>query len=383
MPNMQIRSIFSLLVFLFSANVANAETQVSVGTTTKLIRSAEKNVIDAKGWAIDLHDVLQQHNMAESKENICAAIAIIDQESGFVADPPVPGLGKLSEQALRDKFNKVPIGGGIGLRWLENNPSPQASFMARIRNAKTERDLDLAYRALVDYAGKTTSLDIVLRLGLFNKIIEEKNEIDTAGSMQVSVKFALGEAKKRRWLPMTLDDVYGVRDHLYTRQGGLYYGVKQLLGYDTGYNQKIYRFADFNAGRYASRNAAFQNVVAKLSGQALALDGDLLSYGKDGEPLKTTTSTEKAVRLANSHHRLSLNEKSIRLDLLKEKDVSFTSTRTFISLRDRYATTTKNPAVFAAVPDIALNSPKLSKSFTTRRFAESVNKRYQACMKIK
>jgi Protein of unknown function (DUF1615) len=222
-----------------------------------------------------------------------------------------------------------------------------------------------------------------LRLGLFNKIIEEKNEIDTAGSMQVSVKFALGEAKKRRWLPMTLDDVYGVRDHLYTRQGGLYYGVKQLLGYDTGYNKKIYRFADFNAGRYASRNAAFQNVVAELSGQALALDGDLLSYGKDGEPLKTTTSTEKAVRLANSQHRLSLDEKSIRLDLLKEKDVSFTSTRTFISLRDRYATTTKSPAVFAAVPDISLNSPKLSKSFTTRRFAESVNKRYQACMKIK
>jgi hypothetical protein len=380
---MQTRSIFSLLVFLLSANTANAESLVTVGTTTKLIRLAEKTVVDAQGWAIDLHDVLQQHNMPESKENICASIAIIDQESGFVADPQVQGLGKLSEQALRDKFNKVPIGGGIGLRWLENNPSPQASFMARVRNARTERDLDLAYRALVDYAGKTTSLDVVLRLGFLNKLIEEKNEIDTAGSMQVSVKFALSEAKKRRWLPMTLDDVYGVRDHLYTRQGGLYYGVKQLLGYDTGYNQKLYRFADFNAGRYASRNAAFQHVVAKLSGQSLALDGDLLSYGKDGAPLKTTTSTEKAVRLANSKHKLGLDEKSIRVDLLKEKDVSFTSTRTFISLRDRYASTTKNPAAFAAVPDIALNSPKLSRSFTTRRFAESVSKRYQACMKVK
>ena len=64
---------------------------------------------------------------------------------------------------------------------------------------------------------------------------------------------------------MTLDDVYAVRDQLYTRQGGMYYGVKQLLGYDTGYAQKIFRFADFNAGRYASRNAAFQQVVATLS----------------------------------------------------------------------------------------------------------------------
>ncbi len=213
--------------------------------------------------------------------------------------------------------------------------------MARIRNAKTERDLDLAYRSLVDYAGKTTSLDMVLRLGLLNKLIEDKNEIDTAGSMQVSVKFALSEAKKRRWLPMTLDDVYGVRDHLYTRQGGMYYGVKQLLGYDTGYNQKIYRFADFNAGRYASRNAAFQQVVAKLSGQQLAIDGDLLSYGRDGIPLKTVTSTETAVRRANARYKLGLDDASIRRDLLKEKDLGFTSTRSFIALRDRYAIVTK------------------------------------------
>jgi Protein of unknown function (DUF1615) len=377
------RIFILLLPFTIPASLAMAETLVTVGTTTKLIRAAEKNVVDPQGWAIDLHDVLQQHDLAESRENICAAIAIIDQESGFVADPVVPGLGKLSEQALRDKFHKIPIGGAIALRWLENNPSPQASFMARIRNARTERDLDLAYRSLVDYAGKTTSLDMVLRLGLLNKLIEEKNEIDTAGSMQVSVKFALGEAKKRRWLPMTLDDVYGVRDHLYTRQGGMYYGVKQLLGYDTGYNQKIYRFADFNAGRYASRNAAFQSVAAKLSGQQLALDGDLLSYGKDGQVLKTATSTEKAIRLANAKHKLGLDDKSIRNDLMKEKEVGFTSTRSFISLRDRYTATTKTPAAFAAVPDIALNSPKLSRSFTTRRFAESVNKRYQACMKLK
>jgi hypothetical protein len=376
------RFIFAAIVFLPVSGLASADTVVSVGMTAKLIKTAEKSVVDPQAWAIDLHDVLQQHGLAESKENICAAIAVIDQESGFVADPQVPGLGKLSEKALREKFAKIPIGGGIALRWLENNPSPQASFMLRIRNARTERDLDLAYRALIDYAGKSTSLDVVLKLGLFNTFIEEKNEIDTAGSMQVSVKFALAEAKKRRWLPMTLDDVYGVRDHLYTRQGGMYYGVKQLLGYETGYAQKIYRFADFNAGRYASRNAAFQKVVETLSGQDLALDGDLLSYGKDGKVLKKPTSTEKAMRLANAQHKLGLDDKSIRADLLKEKDVGFTSTRSYISLRDRFAVVTQKPAAFAVVPEIVLNSPKLSSSFTTQRFAETVNKRYKVCTKF-
>jgi hypothetical protein len=375
--------VFPALVFLFCATPANAETAMSVAATAKLIKAAEKSVLDPQGWAVDLLDVLQQHDMPQSRENVCAAIAVIDQESGFVADPAVPGLGKLSEQALREKFAKVPIGGGIAIRWLENNPSPDASFMSRIRLAKTERDLDLAYRSLIDYAGKTTSMDVVLKLGLLNTLIEEKNEIDTAGSMQVSVKYALGEAKKRRWLPMTLDDVYSVRDYLYTRQGGMYYGIKQLLDYDTGYSQKIYRFADFNAGRYASRNAAFQMVVAKLSGETLAIDGDLLSYGKDGQALQKVTSTEKALRLANAKHNLGLDDKSIRKDLLKEKDVGFTSTRSYISLRDRFAVVTGKPAAFAVVPRIVLNSPKLSSSFTTQRFAESVNKRYKACISSK
>jgi hypothetical protein len=360
-----------------------AAQDVSIQQTVRLVRQAEKNVDDPQGWAIDLHDVLQLHDFPQTRENICAAIAIIDQESGFVADPAVAGLGKISELALREKLGKIPVGGKIALKWLQENPTPQASFMIRIRNAKTERDLDLAYRALVEYAGKTMSLDTVLRFGLFNTMIEERNEIDTAGSMQVSVKFALAEAKKRRWLPMTLDDVYAVRDQLYTRHGGMYYGVKQLLGYDTGYSQKVYRFADFNAGRYASRNAAFQQITAKLSGDDLALDGDLLSYGKDGSPLRTVTSTERAIRKASAKHKLALDEKSIRSDLLKEKEVGFTSTRTFIALRDRFAAITKQPAPFAVVPDIKLNSPKLSRSFTTRRFAESVNKRYQACMKAK
>ena len=375
------RMLLPLLLGASISGYACAE-DITVGVTMRLIRAAEKSVVDPQGWSIDLHDVLQQHDFPQTRENVCAAIAVIDQESGFVADPPVPGLGALSEKALREKLQKVPLGGTLALKWLENNPTPQASFMARIRNAKTERDLDLAYRALVEHAGKTTSMDVVLKLGFLNKMIEERNEIDTAGSMQVSVKFALSEAKKRRWLPMTLDDIYAVRDHLYTRQGGMYYGIKQLLGYETGYSQKVYRFADYNAGRYASRNAAFQQTVSVLAQEKLSLDGDLLSYGKDGNALKAVTATEKAIRKVNERHKLGLTDAGIRKDLLLEKSASFATTRTFISLRDRFGATSKKTAPFAAIPDITLNSPKLTRGFTTRRFAESVNKRYQACMKL-
>jgi hypothetical protein len=356
---------------------------ISVGQTTRLIRLAEKNVEDPNGWAIDLHDVLIQHDLDVSPENVCAAIAVIDQESGFVADPVVPELGKLSEDALRQKLAKVPIAGKAMMSWLERTPSPDASFMTRIRAARTERDLDLAYRSLVDYVGKNTSLDLVMQLGLLNKLIEDKNEIDTAGSMQVSVRFALAEAKKRRWLPATLSDVYAVRDQLYTRHGGMFYGIKQLMGYETGYNRKIYRFADYNAGRYASRNAAFQHAVASLAGSKLVLDGDLLSYGKDGKPLAKVTATELALRKLSARLKLDLQNEQIRNDLLREKSLGFTGTQTYLIVRDRFTSAFGKPPPFAAIPDIWLSSPKLSRKFTTRRFAESVDHRYQSCMAVR
>jgi hypothetical protein len=357
--------------------------EISAQQTARLIRLAEKSVQDSNGWAIDLHDALVRNELDVSRENVCSAIAVIDQESGFVADPVVPGLGKLSEQAIEDKLLKIPVAGRAVLNWLERTPSIDASFMARIRSARTERDLDLAYRGLIEHLGKTTNMSSIIELGLLNKLIEERNEIDTAGSMQVSVKFALEETRSKRWLPMSLNDVYAVRDSLYTRQGGMYFGIRQLLGYDTGYGRKVFRFADFNAGRYASRNAAFQQSVAVLAGETLALDGDLLSYGKDGKPLSKSTLSEIAIRTVSAKYKLELTDRQIRNDLLREKELGFTGTRTFIAIRDRYAVVKKQPAAFALIPDIQLNSPKLSRQFTTRRFAESVNKRYQACMAAK
>ncbi len=157
--------------------------------------------------------------------------------------------------------------------------------------------------------------------------------------------------------------------------------MPQLLDYETGYNRKLYRFADYNAGRYASRNAAFQQVVAVLSGEKLALDGDLLSYAKAGKANATVTTSEKAVRKAVKLFVPGLSEPDIRTDLLEEKSAKFVSTRTFTALRDAYIRKTGKQPAFAIVPDIGLSSPKIHRKMTTRIFAESVDRRYQACMK--
>ncbi len=369
--------IASCIALLLAATSASAE-DISIAETARLIRKAEK-VPDTQGWAADMHDVLRQHDLDRSKENICAGIAIIDQESGFVANPVVPGLGKLSETALRDKFGRIPLAGSIALRWMEKNPSAEDSYMLRIRNARTERDLDVTYRRFVENMSSSIGISEVLNWGLLNGIVEERNDIDTAGSMQVSVKFALKTSRERRWLPMTLTDTYGIRDDLYTRHGGMYYGIKQLLDYETGYKKKIYRFADYNAGRYASRNAAFQKIISELGNTQLALDGDLLLYDK-GEVSPRVSATEKALQDIAANRAPKLSKADIRKDLLRSRFLDFNETRTFLQISNLHQQQTGKVAPYAILPDIDLSSPKIRRRMTTADFATSVNRRYQACL---
>ncbi|SQJ26030.1 lipoprotein [Salmonella enterica subsp. enterica] len=79
--------------------------------------------------------------------------------------------------------------------------------------------------------------------------------------MQVSIAFAEQHAKGYPWKMAGT-----VRQEVFTRRGGLWFGTYHLLNYPANYSAPVFRFADFNAGWYASRNAAFQNAVSKASG---------------------------------------------------------------------------------------------------------------------
>lgn len=357
---------------------------VSLEQTTQLIKTAEPNAREPRAWASDLLAVLKEHGLHQSRENICAVIAIADQESGFVANPSIPNLGKISEQAVIAKLKKFSLLGEGAVLFLNKFPNANDSFMQRIRKAKTERDLDLAYRDLIgglkQYA-QQYKLTWLVDNRFANNFIEANNEINTIGSMQVAVSFAVQfEREKRQGKALSLEETYQIRDKLYTRKGGLYYGTLLLLGYESGYDKKIYRFADFNAGRYSSRNAAFQTMIAKLAGKVLATDGDLLIYQADGDVEMTVSGTEQAVRTVVQKFSLGFKDTQIRRDLLKEKQLAFNKTPVYQAILKIYKQETGQAPLYAKLPGIELHSEKSSRILTTAKFASTVNTRYQRCV---
>lgn len=366
------------------AGSSASEQTLGPKTTAVLIHSAQPRLQNHQAWADDIVKVLDEHRLPANKENVCAVIAVISQESGFVENPTVPRLGTLAAKELAGKLKSIPLAGAASLELLEELPSPNKSFMDSIRRAKTEKDLDVTYRSIMDYPFTVSGGEILLETPflktIIKDVIESGNKIKTIGSMQVSVDFAIRHEEQKRRTSLDLPEIYKLRDWMYTRKGGLYYGVLQLLGYATDYTLKIHRFADYNAGRYASRNAAYQWVVAKLSGKKLDLDGDLLLYAENGEADGQPSSTEVTVRELANRYALNLTPPGIRQDLLQEKTRALAQTETYRALYAKYVQVKRQQPPHALIPEIVLHSPKIRHKMTTRDFAERVYGRYQNCM---
>lgn len=361
---------------------AAASPEMDARAVKALARAIVPKGRDGNGWGYDIHQGLTANGIGTSKENVCSVIAVIGQESGFVANPEVKGLGPMAEKAIREKLAKLPVVPGpamLAFEWfLAHKPTAEKSYLALIRAARTERDLDLVFRNIAYNLFKDYATTGLLNSSPVAAKVDAANPVTTLGSMQVSVEYVIGEVETAKDRKLRLNEIWALRDELYMRAGGVAYGTRMLLRYYAGYDSRIYVFADYNAGRYASRNAGFQQAVAELSGAKLALDGDLLVYEK-GSPKREASGTEKAVRSLKT----GLGDKEIRADLLLGKSVKFRETETYRRVAALYQKTRGRDMPKAAIPQITLASPKISHTMTTEKFARSVMGRYERCLGVK
>ncbi|WP_297572294.1 DUF1615 domain-containing protein [uncultured Deefgea sp.] len=312
------------------------------------------------GWSADILDAFTALKLPYTAAYFCAAAATIEQESSWQGDPTVPGLPKIVWSAIGDRAAKyhIPLI-AVQTALLKKSPTGQ-SYKARIDTLRTEREMNALFEDLADEA---QNLNLPLNM---------KNPIRTGGPMQVSVEFAQGHVKA--W-PYPYAMKGSVRNEVFTRRGGTYFGLAILLQYPAPYTDMVYRFADYNAGRYASRNTAFQQLVSKLTGQALEQDGDLLRYS-NGAPTGTSSTQTALYRLAK---QLGMSHEAILRDLKLEKLSGFGQTELY---KKTYALAEKNGQSYprAALPQIDLKSPKITRKLTTEWFAKRVLWRYETCM---
>ncbi|TZF91541.1 DUF1615 domain-containing protein [Cognatilysobacter lacus] len=324
----------------------------------ELSRLMPSGVRDRSGWAGDIQAAFAALRIEPSTANLCAVVAVTEQESSFAGDPKVPGLGRIALEEIDRRFAAHHVPPLVARAALQITSPDGRTWEQRIAAATTERELSDIYEAMID------------RVPMGRRLLASANPVHTGGPMQVSVTFAEHLAADRDY-PYAVDS--SIRHEVFTRRGGVYFGTAHLLGYRSSYRQPIFRFADYNAGWYASRNAAFQNAASIASGIPLDLDGDVVRY--DGSE---ASRTEVAVRALSQE--IGMDDAAIHRDLLKASTLDFEKTdlyREIFSLGEHAA---GHALPRARLPEIRLSSPKITRHLTTAWFAKRVDQRYRACM---
>ena len=326
----------------------------------ELLRLLPAKAGDRQGWATDIQAAFASLGIEPSTENLCATLAITEQESNFSAEPVVPGLAKIARDEIdrRAEQHKVPL---LLVRAALQFSSPNGqTYEERLAAVRTEQDLSRIYE------------DFIGSVPMGKRLLRGDNPVHTGGPMQVSIAFAEQHAKARPY-PYPVQE--SIRHEVFTRRGGMYFGIAHLLGYPEAYSKPLFRFADYNAGFYASRNAAFQHAASLASGIPLPLDGDLVGYGRGSSKVG---ATEAAVRSLGPS--LQLSDAQIRRALEKGETAGFEQTKLYLRLFALAEQLQQRPLPRALLPRITLQSPKISRKLTTEWFATRVQQRYLRCL---
>jgi hypothetical protein len=326
-----------------------------------IAESVPKGASDRTGWINDIYTGLSVQGLDATRKNVCAVVAVIEQESNFQVDPLVPGLGAIARREIDSRAQRVGaplwlVHSALGLR----SPNGQ-TYDERIDSARTEKDLSDIYE------------DFIASVPLGSRLFAGWNPIRTRGPMQVNIAFASQYAAIR---PYPYPVKRSISDEVFTRRGSVYFGIAHLLAYQPPYDTYLFRFADFNAGQYASRNAAFQSALGRVTGTPLVPDGALLS---DEEGVNRPGKTELALRKVAV--RLNIDESEIHGALEQGKRRAFEETTVYqrlFALAERLA---KGPLPRALVPSITLHGPKISRKLTTSWYAHRVEARFERCLR--
>src|SRR5271170_3430081 len=136
------------------------------------------NVSDRSGWTTDIFAAFKLLTVTPTPANICAVLAVIEQESGFQVDPVIPGLGAIARGEINRRAERAHVPVMMINSVLALKSSDGHTYGDRIDNARTEKQLSDVYE------------DFLAAVPLGQTLFADRNPIRTRGPMQVNVVFA-------------------------------------------------------------------------------------------------------------------------------------------------------------------------------------------------
>ncbi len=319
------------------------------------------NLADRSGWAADIEAAFTVQTLPPSRENICAVVAVIGQESNFQVNPIIPGLPAIAWREIDRRVAEAGIPRALVDGALDLHSASGRSYRERINAAKTEKNLSDIFE------------DFISLVPMGRTLFADRNPIRTRGPMQVNVAFVARYAAATPY-PYAIKTT--LADEAFTRRGSVHFGVAHLLAYPAPYDGRyVFRFADYNAGQYASRNAAFQSALSGVSGVALTPDGALLPG--DAEARKPGSTELAALAVAA---RLDIKESAIHRALAQGKGRDFERTSLYTQVFSLAERSAGHPLPRALIPRIKLKSPKITRPLTTAWYAARVEERFKRCL---
>lgn len=345
---------------------------------------------DEPRWIGTLNRVLLELGADCADEDfLLLVLTVIQLESGVNVDPAIerPDLERMFVLKLEAMAAGNPLLSRlVGTTELEADIRAKLRADSRRRVVKTEGDL-VRYFAndlrpwLAGYLAEKYGLpDIVAR-----SVAEAglPNPVRTIGPMQVNVDKAYRNAIQRGEHVDSPEEMLArLLDPGTALHRGLKEGVFLLLQPYRFYRRYVdppeavlLTAADYNGGEFSSRNAAFQERVALLSGRSLVLDGDLLVYD-DGVPADRLSNTELAVNAI-----LPQTAVEIRSDLMLEKEPGFWDSETAMAICREYKSRTGKMCTVGRLPEGAANAGaalKHGRAYTPVEYARRAYDRHQA-----
>ncbi len=316
-------------------------------------------------------------------------LSLIQQESGVRVDPPLENRNL--EKLLGFKLERLRKRSALAARLLGASGIEEA-LKAKLRRdnrrvkLRTEGDLvryveDDVKVWFKDYLNKNYSVPGPLA-GLAAEI-GITSPVTTIGPMQINADKAYrnararkdGVASRSKMRALLLDKKTALARGL---KEGVYLVWKSYRFYRAGLpRERAVYFAavDYNSGEYSSRNAAFQERVAAVSGRRLLLDGDLLIY-HNGQAQDLISNTEEAVKKILPR----LKRAVIRKALLLEKDSAFSKTRIAKLVCRRYRSKAGGICRLARLPAGAGNETariKMGRSYSPENYVRAFQARFR------